>query len=560
MENENKLPRDKAPGYSDASRSEKFDSPPNTAVVLRDAVCTRTDEARGVLAGNKKVRVRFPPSPTGLAHIATARMALFNYLFAKQNDGVIVMRMEDTDKERSKKEFADDILDGLKWLGLQWDEGPIYQSERGAIYRKYLQKLFDEDKAYYCFCSQEDLEAEKQYQMSRSEAPIYSGKCAGLDKAQAEDMIKQGRRAVIRFRAPRKKIKFNDLVRGDIEFDTALIGDFVIAKNLDAALYNFIVVVDDYEMGITHILRGEDHISNTPKQILVQEALGLPRPEYAHLPIIMGTDRSKLSKRHGAVGVTEYRRQGYLPEAVINFTAFLGWNPGTDKEIYSMEELLRDFSVERIQKGGAIFNSVRLDYLNGYYINQRSARDLTQLCLPYFIEAGFLNEENVDGQKVYHNKQTGEGVDMKFIEKIVAYQQARLKKLSEIAPLSNYFFSGKFDYEKELLKWKDASAENIGLALDELVNLLSKIEVGEWGREKLETVVLPAIAAFNLTIGKTEKDRGYLLWPMRVSLCGQKMSVGPFEMADVLGKEKTLRRLQAARDILNGTQCSNTLW
>ena len=520
----------------------------------------RTNSVENMENENKKVRVRFPPSPTGFAHVATARMALFNYLFAKQNDGVIVMRMEDTDKERSKKEFADDILDGLKWLGLEWDEGPFYQSQRGDIYRKYLQKLLDEDKAYYCFCSQEDLEAEKQYQMSRSEAPIYSGKCAGLSKAQAEDLIKQGRRAVIRFRTDRKKIKFNDLVRGDIEFDTALTGDFVIAKDMETALYNFIVVVDDFEMGITHIFRGEDHISNTPKQILVQEALGFSRPEYAHLPIIMGTDRSKLSKRHGAVGITEYRRQGYLPETIINFIAFLGWNPGTDKEIYSMQELLRDFSVEKIQKGGAIFNPVRLDYLNSYYIRQRSAADLAKLCVPYFMEAGFINEEDSGEQKIYRNKQTGEVVGPDFLEKIVMYQQARLKRLSEIAPLSSYFFSGKLDYGKELLKWKDSSDENTSLALDELIKLLSKIEVGEWGRGKIETLVSPAIAAFNLSIGQPEKDRGYLLWPMRVSLCGQKMSVGPFEMADVLGKEKTLRRIEAAKDILNGAQSSNTLW
>jgi len=509
---------------------------------------------------DKKVRVRIPPSPTGFMHVGTARMALFNYVFAKQNGGAIVLRMEDTDKERSTSQFADDILDGMKWLGFEWDEGPFYQSQRGDIYRKYLQKLLDEDKAYYCFCSQEELEAEKQYQMSRGEAPIYSGKCAHIARGEAQDLIRQGRRAVIRFRTECKKIKFADMVRGDIEFDTALTGDFVIAKDMETPLYNFTVAVDDFEMGITHILRGEDHISNTPKQILVQEALGFPRPEYAHLPIIMGTDRSKLSKRHGAVGITEYRRQGYLPETIINFIAFLGWNPGTDKEIYSISELMQDFSVEKIQKGGAIFNPVRLDYLNSYYIKQRPAADLAKLCVPYFVEAGFITEEDSGGQKIYRNKQTGEAVDPEFLEKIVTYQQARLKRLSEIAPLSAYFFSGNMDYDKDLLKWKDSSEGNTGLALDELINLLSKIEVGEWTREKLEAVVLPSVAAFNLSIGQPEKDRGYLLWPMRVSLCGQKMSVGPFEMADVLGKEKTLRRINAAKNILGGVKCSNTLW
>ena len=501
-----------------------------------------------------------PPSPTGYMHIGTLRMALFNYLFAKQRDGAIILRMEDTDKERSKKEFADDILDGLEWLGLGWDEGPFYQTQRGELYKHYLRKLLDENKAYYCFCSQEELEAQKQYQMSRGEAPAYSGKCAHLAESEINDLIARGKKYVIRFRAENKKIKFNDLVRGDIEFDTGLTGDFVIAKDMDNALYNFTVVVDDFDMGITHVIRGEDHISNTPKQILVQEALGIARPEYAHLPIIMGADRSKLSKRHGAVGITEYRRQGYLKEALINFTAFLGWNPGTEKEIYSMEELLRDFSLDKVQKGGAVFNPVRLDYLNGLYIRRESIDELARLCVPYFIGAGFIAEEINDGVSVYKNAQTGERVDFEFIKKIVLYQQSRMKKLAEAAESSGYFFASGLEYEKDLLKWKEASFSEIELALDKLLYLFSKIETGEWGREKLEQVVLPQIAEFNLSRGLPEKDRGYLLWPLRVSLCGQKMSIGPFEMADVLGKEKTMARITAAKELIGGSICGQTLF
>jgi len=506
------------------------------------------------------VRVRMPPSPTGYMHIATARVALFNYLFAKQNGGVFILRMEDTDKERSKKEFADDILDGLKWLGFQWDEGPFYQSQRGEIYKRYLQKLIAEDKAYYCFCSQEELEAQKQYQMSRSEPPVYSGKCAAIPKKEAQDRADSGEKYVIRFRAESKKIKFDDLVRGEIEFDAGLTGDFVIAKDFDSALYNFIVVVDDFEMEISHVIRGEDHISNTPKQILVQEALGFPRPKYAHLPIIMGTDRSKLSKRHGAAGITEYRRQGYLPEALINFVAFLGWNPGTEKEIYSMSELIRDFSLDKIQKGGAVFNPVRLDYLNGCYIRQYPIEDLARLCVPYFIAAGFIADEQNGDKTNYKNKQTGEGVDFDFLKKIVSYQQPRLKKLSEIIEQSGYFFAGRLAYEKDMLKWKDASFEETALALDELIKLLSKIEMGDWSRQNLELAVLPKTADFNLTLGKTEKDRGYLLWPLRVALCGQKMSIGPFEMADVLGKVKTMERIAAAKELISGSICAQTLF
>ncbi len=506
-----------------------------------------------------KVRVRIPPSPTGYMHIGTLRMALFNYIFAKQNGGEIVLRMEDTDKERSKKEFADDIIDGLKWLGFTWDEGPFYQTQREDFYRNYLQKLIDGNKAYYCFCSADELEAQRQYQMSRGEAPVYSGKCARLSKKEAQDLAASGKKYVIRFRAESKKIKFNDLVRGDIEFDTGLIGDFVIAKGMDAALYNFTVAVDDFEMGITHVIRGEDHISNTPKQILIQEALGLSRPVYAHLPIIMGADRSKLSKRHGAVGVTEYRRQGYLAEALINFTAFLGWNPGTEKEIYSIEELIRDFSMDKVQKGGAVFNSVRLDYINGLYIRQKSSEDLARLCLPYFIEADYVVEEKENDAVIYKNPQTGERVNFDFFRKIVSYQQSRIKKLSEIVEFSKYFFDKQLAYEKDLLKWKEVSSSETKLALDKLTDILSKIKTGDWGRQNLEQAVLPEITQFNISRGLPEKDRGYLLWPLRVALCGQKMSIGPFEMADVLGKEKTLQRIAAAIEIINGL-CAPTLF
>lgn len=506
---------------------------------------------------NKKVRVRIPPSPTGFMHIATARMALFNYLFAKQNGGLVVLRLENTDKERSKKEFADDIVDGLKWLGLAWDEGPYYQSQRGQIYKRYLQKLLDEDKAYYCFCSHEELEAQRQYQMSRGEAPIYSGKCAEITRQEAESLLAQGKKPVIRFRGSAKKIAFDDIVRGDVEFDGRLLGDFVIAKDFDNALYNFIVVVDDFEMGVTHVIRGEDHISNTPKQILIQEALDLPRPVYAHLPMILAADRSKMSKRHGAVAITEYRKQGYLPEALLNFIAFLGWNPGTDKEVYSIGELIKDFSLKKIQKGGAIFNQKRLDFLNSSYIRQYPAKQLAQLCVPYLIEADLIETGNEPGS--YAVKKTGELVLPEFLEKIVLYHQPRLKKLSEITELSSYFFAGELSYDKELLKWGDANLVETTLALDEIEKIFSEIKTGEWSKENLEAVALSRTAEFNRSIGKLEKDRGYLLWPLRVSLCGQKMSIGPFEMADVLGREKTLQRIRDARQLLNGVSCSGTL-
>jgi len=347
-----------------------------------------------------EVRTRFAPSPTGYLHIGLARTCLFNYLFAKKNEGVFILRIEDTDIERSGREYEKDILESLKWLGIEWDEGPdvggehgpYRQSERLNIYAKYLERLLAEDKAYYCFCSEEELEVQRQYQLSIGEAFRYSGKCANLSKEEAQRLLSQGKPAVIRFRVPSKKIEFNDLIRGKLEFEISLMGDIVIAKNLTTPLYNFACVVDDFEMKISHVIRGEEHISNTPKQILLQKALNFPLPQYAHLPIILAPDRTKLSKRYGAVGISQYKKEGYLPEALVNFMAFLGWNPGGEREIYSMPSLIKEFSLERVQKGGAIFNIKRLDFLNSFYIRQRSVEKLTELCLPYLIEAGLIEK------------------------------------------------------------------------------------------------------------------------------------------------------------------------
>jgi len=348
-----------------------------------------------------EIRTRFAPSPTGFLHIGSARTCLFNFLFTRKHQGRLILRIEDTDKERSKPEYEKDIIDSLKWLGIEWDEGPdvggnygpYRQSERSAIYARYLQKLLNEEKAYHCFCSKEDLEARKQYLMSIGQPPIYDGKCARLSKKEVKKYLAEGKKSILRFRTPAKKIVFEDLIRGKIEFDTSVIGDFSIAKDLNSPVYNLACVIDDFEMKISHVIRGEDHISNTPKQILLQEALGLPTPQYAHLPIILGTNRAKLSKRHGAMSVSDYKKMGYLPEAIVNFLAFLGWNPGTEREIYSMASLIKEFSLERVKKGGAIFNIKRLDFLNGFYIRQKPLDKLTNECLPYLIKAGFIKKE-----------------------------------------------------------------------------------------------------------------------------------------------------------------------
>ncbi|MFH1423716.1 MAG: glutamate--tRNA ligase [Candidatus Nealsonbacteria bacterium] len=467
----------------------------------------------------KNIRTRFAPSPTGNLHVGGARTALFNYLFAKNNGGKFILRVENTDLERSEPRFEKDLIEGLRWLGILWDEGPFRQTERTPTYTQYLDKLLKENKAYYCFCNEEELEAMRQDQLSRGLAPKYSSKCRDLPEAEVKKRLAEGKPAIVRFKTHEEKICFQDLIRGKIIFDVSLMGDFVIAKDLVTPLYNFAVVVDDFEMKISHVIRGEEHIPNTPKQILIQEALGFPQPKYAHLPLILGPDKSKLSKRHAAVSVLNYREEGYLPETLINFMAFLGWNPGTDEEIYSLKALGQEFSLDKIQKAGAIFNIKRLDYLNGFYIRQKPLDELTELCQPYLPEA-----------------------EKDFLKKIVGLHQERLKKLSEIKELADFFFQDKLNYDKELLRWKGADDQKMATSIDKLDKLLSEISEKNWAKENLEKVL----------IQEAEKtgDRGIVLWPLRVALTGKKASAGPIEIAEILGKEKTLRRLKEARALI----------
>ncbi|MCX6722509.1 MAG: glutamate--tRNA ligase, partial [Candidatus Staskawiczbacteria bacterium] len=448
---------------------------------------------------DKPIRVRIAPSPTGALHIGTARSALFNYLFAKKNNGKFILRIEDTDKERSELRWVQDIIDGLKWLGIEWDEGPdidgnfgpYKQSQRNNLYEKYLKRLLDEDKAYHCFCTSEELEDKRQEQMSRGLAPKYDGTCAHLSKDIKDKKLKEKTPSVIRFRVENKKVKFNDLIRGDVEFDTVLMGDIIVAKNFETPLYNFTAVVDDFEMKISHVIRGEDHISNTPKQLLIQDALGLPHPEYGHLPLILAPDRSKMSKRFGAVSVTEYKEQGYLPEALTNFMALLGWNPGTEKEVFSLTQLSKEFSIEKVQKSGAIFNIQKLDSLNGIYIREKPIEKLTELCVPYLKEAGLL----IVGQ-VTQNK----------LQEIIEVSKTRMKKLSDIVELSDFFFADKLKYDKNLLAWQKMGDSEIKDSLKYSEKIFSEIK--KWDLKTLETELFSASEKFNLEKNYPEKNKG----------------------------------------------------
>ena len=468
--------------------------------------------------------MRLAPSPTGSLHIGTARTALFNWLFAKQNNGKFILRIEDTDVERSKPEFEKDIEENLRWLGIDWDEGPYRQSDRLDIYEKYLRQLIDEDKAYYCFCSKEELEEDRQAMLAQGIPPKYSGRCRSISKEEAKERVERGEEAVVRFKVPETDLEFNDLIRGKVKFNTSLLGDIAIARNLRAPLFNFAVVIDDYEMKISHVIRGEDHIPNTPKQIIIQRALGFEEPQYAHLPLILNPDKSKLSKRYLETSINDYREKGYLPEAIFNFMALIGWHPSDEKEIFSKEGLIEEFNLKKVQKAGAVFNINKLDWLNAQYIKKLSPQELVEKLKPFIPLEWSKDEEK-----------------KKILEKIAVLESERIKKLTEFRELANFFFELP-DYGWELLSWKELDKEKTLSNLKMIREKIDGIFKEDFEKGDIEREIMPLTDVWG---------KGEMLWPLRVSLSGQKSSPGPFDIMGILGKEETLRRVDIAIEKLS---------
>lgn len=482
----------------------------------------------------KSVRVRFAPSPTGFLHIGGARTALFNWLFAKNQNGKFILRIEDTDTERSKPEYEKDIIEGLKWLALIWDEGPevadhygpYRQSERLDIYEKYLRQLLREDRAYYCFCSKEQLEADRQAMLAQGLAPKYSGRCRSIPQEESEKRLERGEPAVIRFRTPEVDTEFQDLVRGKTKFNAALTGDIIIARTLRSPLYNFSAMVDDFEMKITHVIRGEEHLSNTPKQILMQKALKFDEPKYGHLPLFLNPDRSKMSKRYLESSLRDYRAQGYLPEAIINFIALLGWHPKDEKEILSSKELIKEFDLKRVQKAGAVFNVEKLDWLNAQYLKNQSLDELVSE-LQSFIPKEWLK-------------------DQQLLHKVIRIEKERIKKLTDFRDAADFFFQLP-DYAIELLFWPRpvikgslpvGDKQKISANLKSLKEEIEKIAKPDFNeKDNIGKIIMPLTEVYG---------RGDLLWPLRVALSGRAASPGPFEIMEILGKEETMRRLEIA--------------
>lgn len=489
----------------------------------------------------EKIRVRFAPSPTGYMHVGNFRTALYTYLFAKQTSGTFILRIEDTDQKRYVKDALQRLINVMKWAGFDYSEGvyiengeviqrgdfgPYIQSERLDIYKKYAQELVESGKAYYCFCTPARLEEMRQIQIANKQAPMYDRTCLKLSQEEIEQKLQSGEPYVIRQKIDTEGYtEYDDLVHGKIKIKNDTLDDQVLLKSDGYPTYNFANVVDDHLMEITHVIRGEEYISSTPKYIQLYQNFGWDVPQLAHLPLLLNSDRTKLSKRQGDIAVDDYIRKGYLKDAVINFVALLGWNPGegSTQEIFSLEELVEKFDLRRVHKSGAVFDLKKLDWINSQYLKKLSLDELYQKSLEFFAQKDFYAQAPED-------KKTEE-----YLKKVLTVERERLENLSSVGE-SNKFFFQDIDYGKELLRWKDMQDEELEKFLKRSKEVLSKISEDNWTKETLEKFLLEAAG----------KQRGELLWPLRVALTGEEKSPSPFEVAWVLGKKESLNRLENA--------------
>ncbi|MBM4446606.1 MAG: glutamate--tRNA ligase [Chloroflexi bacterium] len=474
------------------------------------------------------VRVRFAPSPTGYPHLGNIRTALFNWLFARHNNGLFILRIEDTDVARLVDGATDIILESLRWLGLDWDEGPYFQSQRLELYREVADRLLKQESAYHCYCSPQRLESMRQEQIKRKQPPGYDRHCRNLTQKQKIEMEASGIIPVVRFKSSLDgQTSFNDLLRGQIVFENSTLDDFVLLKSDGYPTYHLANIVDDHVMEISHILRADEWLSSTPRHVLLYLALRWQPPQFAHLPMILGTDRSKLSKRHGATAITEYREQGYLPEAMFNFLVLLGWSLDDKTELLTREEIVKHFSLERISRTAAVFNKDKLDWMNGVYLRGLSAERFAQRATP-FLERDLPAEIN-------------RPFDIGYIRQIVPLVQERAKTLAEVPQLSDFFFADEVEYDIGLLLGKIEKAEaikSLQASVAEMDNLKN------WDAASLEAVFRPLAEEREL---KTSVFFGLL----RVAVTGRTAAPPLFQTMEVLGRELCLKRLRAALDKLS---------
>jgi glutamyl-tRNA synthetase len=480
-------------------------------------------------------RVRFAPSPTGYLHVGGARTALFNWLYARRHGGAFVLRIEDTDVERSSQDMVTGILDGLHWLGLTWDEGPsiggphapYFQSERLDRYRAAADRLSKDGQTYYCYCTPERLRDERERAEARGEAWQYDRACLSLSAERIRELDATGAPKAIRFKVPASGAAFDDAVHGPISFDGASIEDFVILRSDRYPTYHLSVVVDDIDMGITDVIRGDDHISNTPKHVLLFQALGASVPRFAHVPLILGADKKRLSKRHGATSVMEYQRQGYLAPAVVNFLALLGWSPGDDRELMTTQELIDSFTLEGISGGNAVFNTEKLDWMNGQYIARMSIEDLAAAAKPFFDDGGLGSHPLVSEWRAFH--------------RLLELLRPRAKRLTEFVEQARPLLTEVVAYEQEAVD-KHLSSPDLAGHIAALVDGL--VAATPFDEAQVEAAVRGTASARGIKAGA-------LIHATRVAVTGRTQSPGLFEVLTWLGRERTHARLSRLLEFLS---------
>jgi len=475
---------------------------------------------------NQPIRVRIAPSPSGHLHVGTARTAVYNWLFARKHGGTFILRIEDTDQSRSFPEMTASIMDSLKWMGLDWDEGPYFQSQRTALYQRAADELLAQGRAYSCYCTREELEARREEAMAAGRNPLYNRCCRHLTPEQRAAQEAAGREKVVRLAIPENgTTTFEDLVLGPLTKGNEELDDFIIMRADRNPTYNFVCAVDDVDMRISHVIRGNDHVTNTFKQVLVYRAMGVEPPRFAHLPLILGQDKKKISKRQGAVAVTEYRDQGYLPEAFVNFLALLGWSPGDDREYLPREELIAAFGLERVTSTNPVFDTDKLTWLNGEYIRDMDENRLLTLLQPILMEAGLATRLEIETR--WH-----------WLLKVVRSLQERLHFLTDIVEMGAFYFRGEFGYEEQgVTKYfrKEGTTEILTALADEF----AKIPEGQFNKETSEQALRALAESRGLKVAQ-------LIHPLRLALTGSTKGPGMFEIADILGRQSCLDRLARA--------------
>jgi len=482
------------------------------------------------------VRVRIAPSPSGHLHVGTARTAVYNWLFARHHGGTFILRIEDTDRERSFPEMVESIQESLKWLGLQWDEGPYFQSQRGDIHSTWVKRLTESDGAYYCYCTPEELAAKREVAQKEKRPLQYDRTCRDLTDADRAKLEAEGRKPVVRLRIPDGDTTYTDLVYGELNRANSELDDFICVRANGTPMYNFACVIDDHDMRISHVIRGNDHITNTYKQILIYRALGLTPPQFAHLPLNLGKDRKKISKREGATSVVEYRDMGFVPEAIVNFLSLLGWSPGDDREIMTSDELIAAFSLDRVNPSNPVFDLQKLEWMNGEYIRMMDTNELLKRLTPILMESGLVTRLEIETRWAW-------------MVKMVASLQERMHRLTDIAEMGAFYFNDQFEYLPKGVR-KHFSRPGVVGELMLLSEAFGKLPAEDFTGERAEAALRQLAEQFQLSPAD-------LIHPLRLALTGTTAGPSLFVITELLGRDACIKRITRAVEFVKSAPLSD---